>query len=44
MGIVQKIRTGKADSSGKPSKPHIPSAKEVQSGAPKGKGVAGVKG
>lgn len=43
-GAVAKIRRGAADSKGKPSKPHIPSAKEAQSSAPRGKGTNGVKG
>lgn len=44
MGIASKERTGKADSSGKPTKPSMPSAKEAQASAPKGSGQAGVKG
>lgn len=44
MGVVSKIRTGKASSDGKPSKPHIPTAKEAQASAKRGSGQAGVKG
>lgn len=44
MGVVQDMRTGKATPTGKPSKPHVPSAKEAQSSAPRGKGKPGVSG
>lgn len=43
MGVPAKDRTGKADGP-KPSKPHIPSAKEAQKTAPRGSGKVGVKG
>lgn len=44
MGVVSKIRSGKSDTSGKPSAPHIPSAKEAQAGAPRGTAKAGTGG
>lgn len=44
MGVPKKIRIGASDTSGKPSKPHIPTAKEAQAGAKKGGGKAGVRG
>ena len=44
MGVVAKIRDGAANSKGAPTKPHMPSAKQAQSTAPRGKGQAGVKG
>jgi len=45
MGIPAKVRTGESSTKGAPKSPSIPSAKEAQSGAPRGKGAQnGVKG